>query len=207
MTQTATQQTESMEDILHSIRRIIANDPADESASVGIPIDDEPLELTEVVESGSGATVDPMNAIEAAMVSTGVMDEPIETPAPKVSVVKQPVQVVPPAPPQPKQAPVVEAPVYAAPPPPATAVIEHEIHDDSLLADNVVATSTQALKNLVNNIPKPKVDSLLMRSGSTLEDLVVESLKPELSEWLNKNLPTLVQSLVEKEIRKLIPRD
>ena len=77
----------------------------------------------------------------------------------------------------------------------------------SLITNNVAETSAHALKNLVNSIPKPKVETMLMRSGSTLEDLVVESLKPELSEWLNKNLPTLVQSLVEKEIRKLIPRD
>jgi len=196
MAETATQQTESMEDILHSIRRIIANDPADgANGSVGVPIDDEPLELTEVIGNGANNTVDPMDAITNAMMSTGEME---------------PEEIIPEAAFVPTAAPIPQpAYVAPAPPPPAAPVVAvvREGMDDSLLTNNAAETSAHALKNLVNSIPKPKVDSLLMRSGSTLEDLVVESLKPELSEWLNKNLPTLVQSLVEKEIRKLIPRD
>lgn len=195
MAETATQQTESMEDILHSIRRIIANEP-DGSAPNGAN-DEEPLELTEVMQVGSPldnpATVDPMDAINDAMVSTGVVEE-IQAEAPR----PEPVFV-------PTAAPIPQ-PAFVPPPAPTAAVI-NERHDDSLLTNNAAETSAHALKNLVNSIPKPKVETMLMRSGSTLEDLVVESLKPELSEWLNKNLPTLVQSLVEKEIRKLTPRD
>ncbi len=193
MTEAAAQQTESMEDILHSIRRIIANDPASEAAGdapVGVPMDEEPLELTEVLDDSAAKTVDPMDAIQDAMMSTGAMEEEVAQPAPQPEPEPVFVAAPPPPPPAPKPSPVVI-----------------EIQHDSLLADNAAEASANALKNLVNSIPKPKVESMLMRSGSTLEDLVVESLKPELSEWLNKNLPTLVQSLVEKEIRKLIPRD
>lgn len=190
MTETATQPNESMEDILHSIRRIIANDPTDAAnGEVGLPMDnDEPLELTEVLENGADNTVDPMDAITDAMMSAGAMEA------------------------EPEPEPVIEKVVAAPPPPPPAPMPEpaatiHETNDESLLSSNAAEASAHALKNLVNSIPKPKVESMLMRSGSTLEDLVVESLKPELSEWLNKNLPTLVQTLVEKEIRKLIPRD
>lgn len=192
MAETATQQTESMEDILHSIRRIIANDP-DGSAPNGAG-DEEPLELTEVMQVGSPldnpATVDPMDAINDAMLSTGIVDE---------TQAEEPLTEPAYAPPPPASIP---QPAYIPP-----AALVEEKHDDSLLTNNAAEASANALKNLVNSIPKPKVETMLMRSGSTLEDLVVESLKPELSEWLNKNLPTLVQSLVEKEIRKLIPRD
>jgi cell pole-organizing protein PopZ len=195
MAETATQQTESMEDILNSIRRIIANDP--DGSTPNEATDEEPLELTEVMQVGSPLdnteTVDPMDAINDAMMSTGMVEETqAEAPRP------EPVFV-------PTAAPIPQ-PAYVAPPATIVAVVRED-SDDSLLTNSAAETSAHALKNLVNSIPKPKVETMLMRSGSTLEDLVVESLKPELSEWLNKNLPTLVQSLVEKEIRKLIPRD
>ena len=173
MANNAPEQSESMEDILHSIRRIIANEPEPAGAA---PADEEPLELTEVVRE--------------APVAMSIPDKFKAEPAPAAPEPAVAVAPPPPPPPVAKPAPVVKI-----------------ANEDSLLTNNAAEASAHALKNLVNNIPKPRVDSPLMRSGSTLEDLVVESLKPELSEWLNHNLPILVQSLVEKEIRKLIPRD
>ena len=43
-------------------------------------------------------------------------------------------------------------------------------------------------------------------SGRTLEELVKELLKPMLRGWLDKNLPPIVERLVEKEISKLAHR-
>jgi cell pole-organizing protein PopZ len=40
--------------------------------------------------------------------------------------------------------------------------------------------------------------------GVTLEDIVRESLKPLLREWLDANLPDLVERLVRKEIERLV---
>ena len=40
-------------------------------------------------------------------------------------------------------------------------------------------------------------------SGNTLEDLVREMLKPMLREWLDKNLPPVVERMVAKEIARL----
>jgi hypothetical protein len=45
--------------------------------------------------------------------------------------------------------------------------------------------------------------SPVLRSGITVEDLVVEALRPMLKEWLDGHLPELVRSLVEREIRRL----
>lgn len=45
------------------------------------------------------------------------------------------------------------------------------------------------------------------RNGETVEDLVVEMLKPMMKDWLDNNLPKLVNEIVQKEIQKLIPRD
>lgn len=44
-------------------------------------------------------------------------------------------------------------------------------------------------------------------SDLTLESLVVDLLKPQLSQWLNENLPLIVTEIVNKEIKKLIPKD
>ena len=55
-------------------------------------------------------------------------------------------------------------------------------------------TSTIKDKNLDNNVS----------SKNTLEELVIEMLKPELKTWLDKNLPSLVKELVESEIKKLV---
>ena len=41
----------------------------------------------------------------------------------------------------------------------------------------------------------------------TMEDLVIEMMRPQLSKWLDENLPALVKQLVEKEIKRLMPDD
>ncbi|WP_341757039.1 MULTISPECIES: DUF2497 domain-containing protein [unclassified Candidatus Tisiphia] len=43
--------------------------------------------------------------------------------------------------------------------------------------------------------------------GKTLEELIIAMIRPQLSQWLDKNLPLLVKQLVEKEIQKLLPND
>ena len=184
MTERAPEQNESMEDILQSIRRIIANEPGDEAAGHE---GEDVLELTEIV--GEPAPVPQPPAPEP---------EPVVAAAP------------PPPPPPPPPAP---EPVFAAPTPepepepePVTAPAA-EPNLESLISDQAASASAHALQHLMDAMPKPKIDSPSFRSGSTLEGLVVESIKPMLKEWLDANLPTLVQSLVEKEIRKLIPKD
>lgn len=196
MANTGPEQTESMEDILHSIRRIIANEP--DAAAGAPPADEEPLELTEVVPAAAAPPPPPPPPPPAAQKPE---------PAPVVAAPPPPAPPPPPPPPKVEPAPVVAAAAPPPPPPVAPAAAPSKMWDESLIAGNVAEASAHALKNLVDSIPKPKVDSPKMRSGSTLEDLVVESLKPELSQWLNNNLPVLVKGLVEKEIRKLLPRD
>ncbi len=44
-------------------------------------------------------------------------------------------------------------------------------------------------------------------NGKSIEELVKEILKPELKKWLNDNLPTIVKQLVDKEIKKIIPKN
>lgn len=75
-----------------------------------------------------------------------------------------------------------------------------------LISEATAKASTKALEHLMRKVPKPHVDGPSFRSGETLEALVIEAMKPDLSAWLDKNLPALVTQLVEKEIKKLLPR-
>ena len=40
-----------------------------------------------------------------------------------------------------------------------------------------------------------------------VEEFIIEMMRPELSSWLDTNLHTLVRSVIEQEIRRLIPNE
>ncbi|AIF81596.1 hypothetical protein I862_05210 [endosymbiont of Acanthamoeba sp. UWC8] len=75
------------------------------------------------------------------------------------------------------------------------------------IAEEVAKESQDLLRSFIKATTKNHDENINFRSGATLEDLVIELLKPELSEWLNRNLPNIVKSIVEKEVKKLIPQD
>lgn len=76
----------------------------------------------------------------------------------------------------------------------------------SLLSEGAMTESTRAMQDLVDHIPKSS-SGLAFRSGITMEQLVVEALRPELATWLDEHLPALVKQLVEKEIQRIVPKD
>jgi cell pole-organizing protein PopZ len=52
---------------------------------------------------------------------------------------------------------------------------------------------------------EPRAQPKLVRSGETsLEDLVRELLRPALAEWLDANLPEMVERLVASEIARIV---
>ena len=44
---------------------------------------------------------------------------------------------------------------------------------------------------------------LMPKDGRTLEDVVRELLRPMLKEWLDENLPTIVQATVDQEVERI----
>ena len=78
---------------------------------------------------------------------------------------------------------------------------------EALVSDSVASESIEALKGFKKTIEKPISDGLSFRGGTTMEELVIEMIKPKLSEWLDANLPGIVKHVVEKEVKKLIPDD
>jgi len=84
-------------------------------------------------------------------------------------------------------------------------VLENEIPEEAEVADRLVSegvgvAAAASFGDLAN--------TLLSRgnNASTLEELVQEMLRPLLKDWLDTNLPTLVEKLVSEEIERIARR-
>ncbi len=73
-----------------------------------------------------------------------------------------------------------------------------------LIADNAASSISESLAALAV-MAEPRAAPQIVRSGETsLEGLVREMLRPALGEWLDKNLPPLVEKLVAAEIARIV---
>jgi cell pole-organizing protein PopZ len=71
--------------------------------------------------------------------------------------------------------------------------------ETALKTSEILKHFSKAAKTMHASYPNNKTD--------TLEEIVIKMLRPEISKWLEANLPLLVKQLVEKEIQKLKPHD
>jgi cell pole-organizing protein PopZ len=69
---------------------------------------------------------------------------------------------------------------------------------EKILSDEAAEVSRARLASLSRLVIKPDV-----AGSDTLEGLVREMLKPMLREWLDTNLPDLVETMVAKEITRI----
>ena len=197
----------SMDDILASIRKIISDDEARAQVSGGAgtpaaanapgpgPRRDDVLLLTDLVEEPEEEVapapeptplpqrIDPASASEMPQPT---VSPPIEAPIERI----QPVPVVPPMAP-------VEAPVKQ----PTDTLIEPG-------AAGVAVSAFDRLSQAVQeSVPTPAAqDPGPAVGGRNLEDIVKDMLRPMLKEWLDKNLPPMVERYVEREIVRLTRR-
>lgn len=182
MAEAAKDQDQSMEDILQSIKRIIAEegDPVPQNTA-------DVLELTQqLAEDGSVSRKAPSEP-ETPVIDSISIEEIIASPIASPTPVPEP----------------------APEPEPALPVTPEPQVEDGLMSSSTLSASVAALNALrdsMNTTPPPvaaKTQDVGFRSGTTVEDLVVESLKPMLKEWLDTNLPGIVERLVQREISKL----
>lgn len=85
--------------------------------------------------------------------------------------------------------------------------------DNSLVGAGVAGVASSAFARLNqavrDSVPVPAAEEpgpALGNGGKTIEDLVKEMLQPMLKEWLDKNLPPMVERYVEREISRLTRR-
>jgi uncharacterized protein len=165
MSEAKGQQEPSMEEILASIRRIIAEDgdgakPPINVEPASLPLaEDEVLELTEVVA-----------------------DEPAPYREPE---------------------PIAAEPEPPRPPPPRPRRIDLP-PGDGIVSANPAAASAAAFAEISNKLRERRSGEIFMGNGAiTLEEIVREMLKPMLREWLDANLPAVVERLVHEEIKRI----
>lgn len=211
MSTEAAENEPSMEEILASIRRIIDEDedggdaeagteapaedaPAAEAAPEPAPTPEpvaetaaepepapEPSSDDEVLEltdkvEDIGEGTDPMAIDDDLMIVDREDDEP--APAP-----------------EPEPEPVAEAAPEPAPAPRAEAEDE-----DTLVGTPAATAAAGAFDALAENLRVASAD------GLTLEGIVREMMRPMLKEWLDTNLPRIVEEKVEGEIERISRR-
>jgi cell pole-organizing protein PopZ len=89
---------------------------------------------------------------------------------------------------------------------PARAAASEPVLDlDRLISDRAAAASLAAMTELVSRSHRePNIESLPMgNANQTLEDLTRELLRPILKNWLDDNLPQIVERIVREEIGRL----
>jgi uncharacterized protein len=91
--------------------------------------------------------------------------------------------------------PVAEEPVKIRPAPPVAAAPAFPAKVEGLVSDAANAAVAQAFGSLTNTIfaEKPR----------TMDELVQEMLRPMLKTWLDENLPSMVEGLVRSEIERI----
>ena len=182
-----TSQEPTMEEILASIRRIISEDdaPAEE------PSAPEPLEEPAAAEAPAFAPEpEPEPAPEPAPLA---LDEPEEDALELTERVDQVGDLdvysptAAPASAEPESATYTPSPAPAYEPPP---------EGDSLLSQTAATAAASAFGQLSAAIAMP-------HSDRTLEDVVRELLRPLLKQWLDENLPRIVEASVREEVERI----
>ncbi len=85
----------------------------------------------------------------------------------------------------------------------AAADEEEQAEEAGLIADAATASMRESLAAL-SMLAQPGMAPQIVRSGETsLEGLVRELLKPMLADWLERNLPAMVEKLVSAEIARI----
>jgi cell pole-organizing protein PopZ len=197
-----------MEEILASIRRIIADDdtgkPPPKVPEVPPPpvaVRSEPPPPPPRPEPAPPAPEPAMRQddIDAMLSSLNKSAPPPEPPAPDILELTESMATAEPEPAEAAfrtidgQPDVVfdERPFEPAPPPRRAPMMDA----DALLS----ASTTSAVDSAFNTL----AHTVLVQNARTLEDLVKEMLRPMLKGWLDDNLPGLVERLVRAEIERV----
>jgi len=206
MTQAAKAQEPSMEEILASIRRIIADDGASKPAKA--PETAEPPKQPPAVAGrpAAPATSKPAAPSPAAIANNqdeidamlAELDAPPKTTAkPAATQSATPADVfdltesmaTPPSGPAPNFRIIggTSDVVFTTKPEPSP--------DRALISNETIAAVDSAFNTLAHTV--------IGQNARTLEDLVREMLRPMLKSWLDDNLPAMVERIVRAEIERV----
>jgi cell pole-organizing protein PopZ len=99
------------------------------------------------------------------------------------------------------------APALSAAPAPAfapQAAAEPEAESETLVSHSSIDAARQSLDALGAAFAAAPSAS---GAGRTIDDMVMTALRPMLKEWLDANLPSIVEAMVAKEIARIAGRE
>jgi cell pole-organizing protein PopZ len=210
MSQPAKAQEPSMEEILASIRRIIADDdasrgPADAgTAKPAAPTPRPNGPAPKPSPLPPAAAVARQAEIDAAMAELGPPPSR-NAPAEPASVLDLTEAMAAPSDPAPAfrtidpQSDVIFGDADSAPPAPLAAAAPARSQPEFGERTLISASTSAAVDSAFNTLAQ----TVLVQNARTLEDLVKEMLRPMLKSWLDDNLPGLVERLVRAEIERV----
>jgi cell pole-organizing protein PopZ len=219
MSQAAKAQEPSMEEILASIRRIIADDdgekppakPEARAPEVKPAQAPEPPPIAKAPPPPPKPVAPPPAAmkqddIDAMLAGLDEAPEPAPPPrpAPEPDVLELTEAMQAPAAPAFRQIDGGQDVVFdeGLEPPPLRAAAEppRSAAPPPMPEQPIISSATAAA---VDSAFNALAHTVLVQNAKTLEDLVKEMLRPMLQHWLDNNLPTLVERLVRQEIERV----
>jgi cell pole-organizing protein PopZ len=190
----------SMEEILASIRRIIADDTVGTKRDEAyVPPPPPPPAAAQPAPAPAPAPppqqdenpdADVLDLADVAIVSNDVDDLMVGESEEEQDedLIGTPVDVDP----TPVAAPALVAPLVA-PSAPLNTVTQ--------MNDHILSRETGGL--VANAFAQLQRTTQMPANGRTLEDLVVEMLRPMLTDWMDQHLPSIVERLVKAEIERV----
>lgn len=219
----------SMDEILSSIRQIIADDDA-----AGVPrrpalqAAPAPMQATPARQSGGGALSDMLDEMEPLALSPSQIvadntDEPLsfdallagadeedddeESTGIDFSSLVEADDIAFAPEPEPMAFVVPEPepePVFTPPPRPQRTVEQASPMPDPTLSRDMAEQLIEPATNAAVRSTFAKLNNLgLGTQGLTIESMMRDMLRPMLKEWLDEHLPTVVERMVEKEIARI----
>jgi cell pole-organizing protein PopZ len=108
--------------------------------------------------------------------------------------------------PEPEKVLQLDPSMMVAEPKPAEPVSAQPVSTSAgLVAPAAAAAAASSVGSLVRTLTAERAMQV-HSGGPTLEDLVREEIRPILKEWLDTNLPPLVERLVRTEIERVVGR-
>ena len=208
MTQPAKSQEPSMEEILASIRRIIADDDASKSAQrVAEPPKPAPRPAPppRMPEPEPEPEPEPIMA-EAQPEELPMPPEPEPEPEPEEDQASDILDLTesmaaPAAAPQFRKIEGFSDVSFDEAEPPRPAMPQADVSSPRSRPENGLLSS--ATSAAVDSAFNALAQTVLVQNARTLEDLVREMLRPMLKSWLDDNLPGMVERLVRAEIERV----
>lgn len=188
-----------MEEILASIRRIISEDDAPAETASSVPLAEPEPEPFIAADPEPEVVAEPDAPEDDVLELTERFEAPVAESIGDLDVVEASSQPEPEIDPEPFPAPAAVAdPAPASAPQPVF---------DTLVGDSAAASAASAFAGLAASFQKaepasPRAD-LNFASGSTVEAMVADMLRPMLKEWLDANLADIVEAQVRREVERI----